>query len=65
MLSGCSFGDGSILIIPKNFKGYIVIIYNQKLGELPNKRVGKLYTNSFQWYLENTTCNKHRLERTN
>jgi hypothetical protein len=34
-LTGCSFGDGDILIIPKNFRGYIVIIYDQKSGVLP------------------------------
>jgi hypothetical protein len=39
-LSGCSFGDGDILVIPKNFKGYIVIIYDQKTGILP-KREGR------------------------
>lgn len=37
ILTGCSFGDGDILIIPKNFKGYILIIYDQKSGVLPKQ----------------------------
>ena len=35
LLFGCSFGNGDIVVIPKNFKGYIIIIYNQKSGALP------------------------------
>ena len=35
LLLGCSFGNGNIVIIPKNFKGYIVVIYDQKSGVLP------------------------------
>ncbi|WP_374759708.1 DUF6843 domain-containing protein [Dyadobacter chenwenxiniae] len=42
MLSGCSFGDGNIWIIPKDFKGYIVIIFNQKSGVLPKQEGRKI-----------------------
>lgn len=40
-LMGCNFGDGNILIVPKNFKGYIVIIYDQKAGLLPKRHGNK------------------------
>jgi hypothetical protein len=29
---GCNPGDNEAVIVPKDFKGYIVIIYNQKTG---------------------------------
>lgn len=29
----CNGGDKEVIIVPKNYRGYIVIIYNQKSGE--------------------------------
>lgn len=31
-LLGCNNGEREIIIVPKNFKGYILVIFNQKSG---------------------------------
>jgi hypothetical protein len=49
MLIGCNKGEEEIFVIPKNYTGYIVIIYNQKGGVKPkyenNKRVYEIPEN--------------------
>ena len=32
MLTACSQGEREIILVPKNFKGYIIIVYEQKNG---------------------------------
>jgi hypothetical protein len=40
-LFGCNAGDKEAIIVPKEFKGYIVIIYNQKTGSPSQYNNGK------------------------
>ena len=40
MLSGCDSGKQEIIIAPKDFKGYVLIIFNQKDGK-PTQYEGK------------------------
>lgn len=35
MITSCKNGDQQVIIIPKNFTGYIIIIYNQMKGSIP------------------------------
>lgn len=37
----CNSGDEEVIIVPKNYTGYIVIIYNQKNGESVKYENGK------------------------
>ena len=32
MLLNCNSGDKEVIVVPKNYKGYVVITYNQKNG---------------------------------
>jgi hypothetical protein len=37
---GCQTSEDEVIIVPKNYTGYLIIIYNQKDGE-PPKHIGK------------------------
>ncbi len=41
MLYSCNSGDKEVLILPKNYSGYIVIIYNQENGVPAKYKDGK------------------------
>jgi hypothetical protein len=48
MLLGCDSGDKEIIVVPKNYRGYVVIIYNQKNDVSKyenNKRVYEIPSN--------------------
>lgn len=40
MLFGCDSGEQEIIVVPKEYKGYVLIIFNQKNGS-PKKYEGK------------------------
>jgi hypothetical protein len=40
MLTSCTNGEQEVIVVPKNFKGYIIIIHNQKNG-MQKKYEGK------------------------
>lgn len=40
-LISCNFNDGEIFVLPKNYKGYVVVIFNQKNGSSPKFENGK------------------------
>ncbi len=41
MFLGCNNGDKEVIILPKNYRGYVVIIYNQKAGVQAKYENGK------------------------
>ncbi len=41
LLFSCNNGDKEVVVLPENYKGYVVIIYNQENGDSAKYENGK------------------------
>ena len=54
MLLNCNSGDKEVMVVPKNCKGYVVIIYNQKNGVPAKYEMESVSMKYFKWHFKNS-----------